>query len=465
LMGIPQFLKVNIGQIRQQVKDTTERRLRQLDIQTLASRTKLKKQIKVQGRVDWNSLSVIQQGQEIDLLAHVFDEQIEIRLIDQGQLTQRIKVRDDKGKIKEQGIRWLSEIVSRPIDLVQNKSRRCRFCNSAFGSAFPPGEAVVGYDFTDVEHVSFGGDICPMCRVYMLNSHKRTATERAQGLAGDRKGYRGAFALISPSSHFTYDDDRCKLIEQPPLDIGGRFASSPQRVTVTLQEYGLFLMLSRRFIARIWAQLEADSNMSRPLPLPYLGAILLTQNNSKQIRKLFESLGELFEQVRLRAYPFEVIVRPSVELAFEMAINDLQRHHTKHTYLKTSPTIVPVAPDSKFTVLVDNKLQIEISREFFEDQRRMDKLLKDVRGQERRRNWLLAVLQGEDPVSATVEAFCDRDDQWAFRQAEKTLWDAQWGTKPLAEQWRRYEETRDEVQSLVAKYPMLIEFFVKPRRR
>ncbi|MGC8960725.1 MAG: hypothetical protein ACP5OO_13290, partial [Chloroflexia bacterium] len=459
LMGIPQFLQVDVAALEHQVQTAAEQRLRNLDIRALASKDDLKKQSAIQGRVDWAALPLRQQGGNVDLLAHVFAEQIEIRLIDRGVLVQQVK--NHNGKTFD--LRLLSDVVARPIELLNGKSRRCRFCNTAFDSALPPGKAVVGDYFTDVEHVGFGGDICSMCRIYVLNSHKsRTAVEKAQGITGDRKGYRGAFALAAPSSHFTYAEDLCALIERPPLDVGGRFAHPLQRATVTLQEYSLFNMISRRVIARLWTRLN-DDNQAQPLPLPYLGAILLTQDKGDQVRALFGCLEALFEPVELVAYPFRIAVQPAVELAFEMAVNDLKQHHTKHTYLKTSPTIVAVDPDSKFTLLVDNGLQLEVSRQFFEDRRRVDELLHNIKSQERRRNWLLAVLQGVDPVTATAEAFYDYDAPlW---QVEKVFWDTQFGALSPDEQWQQYEQVRDEVSRIAAKYPMLIEFFTKPRRR
>jgi len=443
LMGISQFLPINVGQLTQQVKYAAEQRLRNLDVRTLASKTELEKQARVRGRVDWATLLLERQGQDVDLLAHVLAEQVEIRIIDPGG----------------RGMRPLSQIVSRPIELLRNKSRHCRFCNTAFDSAFPLADARMGAYFTDIEHVGFGGDICPMCRVYVLNSHKsRTAAEKAQGLTSDRKGYRGALAFIAPSSHFTYTEDQCTLVERPPLDIGGRFDSPLQRATVTLQEYALFNTLSRRIIARIWTQLDA-ANKTRPLPLPYLGAILLTQNEAAQIRILFDCLEVLFDKVELLAYPFRVTVQPAVELAFEMAVSDLQKHHTKHTYLKTSPLIVAVDHQSKFTLLVDNGLQLEVSKEFFEDRKQLRELLGGIGGLKRQHNWLLAVLQGEDPVTAAAEAYYDRSPFW---QAERVFWDTQLSAASPAEQWQQYEEVRDEVKRIVAKYPMLIEFFAKP---
>ena len=449
LMGIPQFLQIDTGQLREQVISAAELRLRNLDIRTLASEDELKRQAKAWSRVDWGALPLIRQGRDIDLLAHVFAEQVEIRQIGGGQSTEKVRL--------------LSEIVSRPVVLLRSKSRRCRFCNTAFDSDLPPGEAVVGGYFTDVEHVGFGGDICPMCRVYFLNSHKsRTKAEKAQGITGDRKGYRGAFALVSPSSHFTYAEDQCQLVEQPPLDMGGRFANPLQRATVTLQEYGLFNMLSRRIIARIWTQMDA-ANRTKPLPLPYLGAILLTQDNRDQIVTMFNCLELLFDTVELLAYPFKVTVQPAVELSFEMAVNDLQKHHTKHTYLKANPSVISVDPNSKFTILVDNGLQMEVSRRFFEDRKRMNKLLASIKGQKRQHDWLLAVAQGMDPVTATMEAFYNHDNP--IRDAEQAFWDTQLGAADLGRQWQRYEEVHDEVNCILAKYPMLIEFFVKPRRR
>lgn len=461
LMGLPQFLQIDIQQLKQQVKDATERRLQALDVLTVAAEKDVKGQAKTLQKVDWSTLPLKRQGQEIDLLAHVFDEQVEFRLIERGQLTQKVKV---GGNLLE--VRWLNDVISWPIQLLQSKPRCCRFCNTAFDSAFPPADArvkdVFSGDFTDIEHVGFEGDVCPMCRIYALNNKFFKPGEKAQGKSGARKAYRGSFASLAPSSHFTYAvEDR--PMERPLLDIGGRFAAVPQRATVTLQEFALFNLVSRRIIGQIWKQLNHE--VTRSLPLPYLGAILLTERDAQQIRALFDQLEMLFDEVVLWAYPFRIVAQPAVEIAFEMAVNDKKQHLTKHTYLKTSPTIVSVALDSKFTVLVDNGLQLEVSRQFFEDRKRVDELLGSIRGQERRRNWFLAILQGEDPVTATAETFYDYGDQGSLRQAEKMFWDAQLSAASFPEQWRKYEEVRDEIRRIVAKYPMLIEFFVKPRRR
>jgi hypothetical protein len=455
LMGIPLFLQIDIGELTQRVKEATKQRLIDLDIRTFATEKDLKKQARTQKRVDWGKLPLKWKGQNVDLLAHVFAEQVEVRLIDGKIPLTRIQYKQGR-KTKEAKIRPLSKIVSWPVELLQVKSRRCRFCNSAFESALPPSMAKVGSYFTDVEHVSFGGDICPMCRIYVLNSHKsRTAAEKAKGITGDRKAYRGAFALVMPASHFTYTEDQCELVEKPPLDIGGRFADPLQRATVTLQEYALFNMLSRRIIARIWTQLE-DTDKTQPLPLPYLGAILLTQDKFAQVQALFDCLEMLFEEVVLSAYPFKVTVQPAVELAFEMAVNDLQKHHSKHTYLKTSPIIVSVDPKSKFTLLVDNSLQMEVSRQFFADRDRLVELLDNIKGQKRQYNWLLSVLQGNDPVTATAETFYDRA---SFYKAEEAFWSTHIEEGPPAKQWSTYEEVRKEVEQIVSRYPLLIEFF------
>jgi len=458
LMGIPHFLQVDVEQLKNNVKSAAEQRLKSLDVRVRASIDEIRKQSTVQGHVNWNALQLRRAGQDIDLLDHVFAEQMEIRLIDSGALIQQ--VRDRQEHTFE--LRLLSDIVAHPIELMAGKPRHCRFCGTTFDSSFPQGEATVGHDFTDIEHVGFGGDICPMCRIYMLNSHKsRTPTERAQGITGDRKAYRGAFALMAPSSHFTYREDACQRLEQPPLDVGGRFASPLQRATVTLQEYNLFNMISRRIIAGLWAELDAG-NKNLPLPLPYLGAILFTQDQNEKIRALFDRLEALFESVELMAYPFRVTVQPAVELAFEMAVNDRKQHHTKHTYLKTSPTIVGVDPGSKFTLLVDNRLQMEVNRQFFEDRKKLRELLRDIKDQERQRYWLLSILQGADPVTATDEAFSDSASLGA---AERQFWDTQLSGLSLAKQWQQYEKIRDEVRRIAATYPMLIEFFAKPQRR
>ncbi|MGB9872853.1 MAG: hypothetical protein ACPLYD_14505, partial [Anaerolineae bacterium] len=185
-----------------------------------------------------------------------------------------------------------------------------------------------------------------------------------------------------------------------------------------------------------------------------------------QVRALFDRLEALFKPVELVAYPFRIAVQPAVELAFEMAVNDLKQHHTKHTYLKTSPTIVAVDLDSKFTLLVDNGLQLEVSRQFFEDRRRVHELLHNIKSQERRRNWLLAVLQGADPVTATVESFYDGENP--IGSAERLFWNAHWGAEAFAHQWQKYEEVRQEVQNILSRYPfrypLLIEILLQTEK-
>ena len=462
LMGIPQFFQIDVGQLTQQVKEAAEQRLRNLDIRTLATEARLKKQARTQGRVDWTTLPLVRQGHDVDLLSHVFAEQVKIRLIEKGQLTQKVKIKDSRGHIKYREIRPLNEVASWPIELLQSKSRRCRFCSTAFDSVFPPAEARVkdafSGDFTDIEHVGFSGDICPMCRIYALNNKFYTATEKAQGKSGARKAYRGSFALLVPSSHFAYAEKNVP-VEQPPLDAGGRFKGPLQRATVTLQECVLFNTISRRIVGEMWGQLSDDK--TQPLPLPYCGGILLTENDAHQVRNLFDHIEVLFSKVVLWVYPFKLTVQPTVEIAFEMAVNDRKQHLTKHTYLKTSSVIVAVDPQSKFTLLVDNGLQLEVGPQFFADRKRLEELLSGIKGLKRRRNWLLAVLQGNDPATATAEAFYDQATFW---HAENTFWAAQVGYGSPAEQWRAYEEVQKEIKQIVSRYPLLVEFFPNPRR-
>lgn len=51
LMGIPQFLQVNVEQLRQEIQSAAKQRLHTLDIRTLASRDELKKQSTLSGAV------------------------------------------------------------------------------------------------------------------------------------------------------------------------------------------------------------------------------------------------------------------------------------------------------------------------------------------------------------------------------------------------------------------------------
>lgn len=445
LMGIPHFLQVDLAQLMQEVRAGTEERLHRLDVRFLASPEELKKQARGLSSVNWSKLPLQRRGNEIDLLAHVFQEQLEIRQVG-GAGTPLL----------------LADVVARPRELTRNRSRRCRFCNTMFESAFPSGTATVGADFTDVEYIAFTGDICPMCQVYRLNSHKsRTPAERAQGITGDRKGYRGAFALIVPSSHFTYLENQCHQLEQPPLDVGGRFANPLQRSRVTLQEYNLFNMISRRIVARLWAALD-PAHRSKPLPLPYLGAILLTQDRDKEVRALFDRMEQIFEAVELTAYPFRVVVQPAVEVAMEMAINDCKKHHTKHTYLKTNLVVVPVSPESKFTLVLDNQLQQEVSRQFFEDRRRLDEILRLI-PTSARYSWLLDIFRGVDPLTAAMEALADQEDPLAHAEHFYTRLCPQ--TDGVAARWQRYREVCREIQDIVSRNPMLLEFYQKPKRK
>lgn len=464
LMSIPQFLSVDIQQLKQNVQARAAQRLQALDVLTVAPAAKVKKQVRMINRVDWSKLPLMCQGQNVDLLAHVFAEQIQVRIIDKSNLLKQVNIKDNKGRDKKKNIRLLTDVINWPIEQLQTKSRRCRLCSSAFDSALPAGAMTItnvfSSDFTDTEHVGFGGDICPMCRIYALNSKFHTKAEQASGVIGDRKAYRGAFAVLMPSSHFTYRGDQRTLLEQPPLDIGGRFSGALQRATFTSQEFALFNALSRRVIGDVWRRLN-DGDGAYPLPLPYLGAVLLTQDKAQDIRRLFDHLEVLFSDVKLWIYPFKTRIRPAIELAFEMTINDLQRHHTKHTYLKTNPITVTVSPESKFTLLVDNGLQLEVSHQFFTDRKRLDALLSGIKGLKRRRNWLLAVLQGNDPATATAEAFYDQATFW---HAENTFWATQVGGGSPAEQWRAYERVQKEIKQIVSRYPLLIEFFANPRR-
>ena len=411
--------------------------------------------------MDWSKLPLMRQGQNVDLLAHAFAEQIHVRLIDKGSLLRQVNIKDDKGQDRRMDVRLLTDVINWPIEQLQTKSRHCRLCGSAFDSVLPAGEmairsgGAVSADFTDTEHISFTGDICPMCRIYAMNSHQFTKMEHEQGSIGMRKSYRGAFAVLMPSSHFTYRDTPNILKDHPPLDIGGRFSSTLQRATFTSQEFVLFNALSRRVIGKIWQQLN-DGDGTLPLPLPYLGAILLTHEKQQEIRRLFDHLDVLFSDANLWVYPFKTVIQPAVELAIEIRINS-QKHHTRHTYLKTNPITVTVSPESKFMLLVDNGLQLEVTRQFFADRERLNELLSGIKGQKRRRNWLLSVLQGNDPATATAEAFYD--DRLPLQQAENVFWAAQVGHGSPAEQWRKYEEVQEEIKQIVSRYPLLIEFF------
>jgi hypothetical protein len=402
------------------------------------------------------ALDVLTADKDTDLLAAVFDTQVYLREIP-GRVSVPPHVK--KGSLG----RLIDTVINYPTQQLANaakQGRHCRVCGSAFISNLPPKDDWPGPDFTDAEHLGIQGDICPLCRIYAVNSHKsHTPQEKASGVTGDRKAMRGSFALILPSSRFHVLDEGCRLIERPPLDVGGRFDphnKALQRVTVTQQESALFAQISRRIIAQLWRRIEPTA----PLPLPYVGGVLLTHREGDLIKKVLPALRELFTQVMLRAYPFEVEVIPHIELALEVALKPDKQHHTKHTLLKSRPAMLPVHPNGRLLALADNKMQVEISRDWFAAYDTVAQLVSQM-PRSQRDEWLRRIAEGGDPATAFYESMRTRlkhsDDGHALNMTEG-FWSERFGSDP-AQAWCDYEQKREELGEIFSRYPMLTEMF------
>lgn len=401
-----------------------------------------------------SSLDVLTLDKQIDLLQAVFDSQIDIRAIPAA---------------KAGANRPIDSVIAYPglrLPDASTKGPRCRICGSAFDSKLPPKSDWPGHDFTDPEHLGFGNDICPLCRIYAVNSHKsRTSDEKNRGITGDRKALRGSFVLILPSSHFDVKDGDCQLIDRPPLDVGGRFddlIKKPQRVTVTQQEYALFNQMSRRVIATLWRKVES----TEALPLPYLGGILLTHREAEKVRKVLPALRALFAPVTLLAYPYEVKVTPGVEIALDVVLTDFKQHHTKHTYLKSRASILPVHPDSRLFVLADSKMQIELNHDWFDAYDRLATLAVGMSFSQRD-EWLKRIGGESDILTAYFESAQTsllkkrNDAKTAGGKAFSLTQDfgvKQFGDNP-ALGWAEYERKSTEIKRILDRYPMLPQLF------
>jgi len=405
-------------------------------------------------RAKLEALDICTVKDGVDLLEAAFEAQVEIR-----EVPASLGIPPDP-----KNPRPIHLVVRRPmerLDDARSNGRQCRLCASTFKSSLPIAD-MTRSDFTDTEYIGLTGDLCPLCRIFWYNTHQYAQHEKTRGAQGMRKSLRGSFALISPSSRVDVQDHGCQLVERPPLDGGGRFASPDpakplfQRVTVTQQEYALFTQISRRVIASLWRQVEPTA----PLPLPYLGSILLTHREGGLVRQVLPALRGLFNQVTLLAYPFEARVVPSVELALEVVLTDFKQHHTKYTSLKSRPMTLPVHPDSRFFVLADNAMQIEISHDWFEAYDRVATLVNQMSfGQ--RQEWMKRVTEGTDLATAFYEStqtrLKQRDDDRAFNTTA-AFWTTQFGNDP-AQAWTAYEQILGDLREIFSRYPMMTEMF------
>ena len=343
--------------------------------------------------------NVLTQKDGVDYLAAAFDSQIEI-----WEVPGRLSKRPPKKVLL---FRPLNDAVERPAKML-SKARSspdgkvCRLTGTPFVPNLPPAptrlDKLFSSKFVDTEFVGFGEDIAPLTHLYVINS-----PEAKKGISA-RKSLRGSFAFFAPASHFAADDQELKAVEQPPLDIGGRFRNELNRITVTTQEFTLFQQMSRRVIAKLWQQIAPDEH----LPLPYLGAIALTHESNDRVRNLLPHLDLIFSNVALKAYPFESEVRPAIEVALVTTIKPDRSAHQKHTLLKMAPHITTVNSQSAIPVLIDDNVQVSLTKAFFEREKLLTDVTNELKRSKKRVNqknlWLKLVLSNNDPVTAVLES-------------------------------------------------------------
>ena len=416
-----------------------------------------------------DNLNVLTVENEVDYLKIAFDIQIDVRKVP-GRLERR------PGR-KVEIFRPLDEAVLHPSSLLtkarkSSSSKICRLTGTPFTTHLIPKstglnetrlDKLFSSSFVDTEFVGIRGGIAPLTYLYVLNSP-------GSGGAGQkgvqkRKALRGAFAFLSPVSHFAIGEQRAKAIEMPPLDKGGRFSNHLNRITVTTQEFTLFQQMSRRIVAELWQKVSPG----KPLPLPYLGAILLTHDSTQQIRELSPQLDTLFSEISLQTYPFEIPVQPAIEIALEMAVKDRKHAASKHTLLKISPRIVTVGPKSSIPLLVDDDIHVDVNKTLFDRVKNLAEVTATLKRRKRRINqkdvWLKLVLDGSDPLTAVFEstqATTDTRklsasltlDKAAFNEVEK-FWDTHIEQNNIAQSWEKYEQLNEDTTTALEEFPAL----------
>lgn len=457
IVAVPQsrLYTINLPKIQKTVLDTSQHRLEE----------------------DFNILT---KKDNVDYLKAAFNRQIEIR-----EVPDRQPKRPQTGKDEQVNFRPLNKIVQRPVEMLdaaRNSSEKKLCCLT--GTWFEtdlPASSLGSKDlfkpaFVDTEFVSLAEDtaqrryLSPLAYLYVLNS---SGAGRAQKT---RKGLRGAFAYLAPASHFAIDQQGKEPIEKPPLDTGNRFAGQLNRVTVTTQEFTLFQQISRRIIAKMWQKIAEDEC----LPLPYLGAIALTQEpkHRTRIAQLLPELDLLFSRVSLRAYPFELDVSPAIEIGLEISVHDRKLHHTRHTLLKTTPhiitvgsqTVVPVDSQTAIPILIDDSVQVSLTKAFFDRVNLFSELTSEIKNRKRKVNqkdlWLKLLLTNNDPVTAVFESAIATIDTRtlpktfsletaAFNRAED-FWERHINKDDFAESWEQYEQLSEETTNTLEEFPALL---------
>lgn len=411
--------------------------------------------------------NVLTEKDSVDYLKAAFESQIEIREVP-GRLR----------KYRKNSSRKLNEAVQRPVDMLteaKNASdgRLCCLTGTWFQSSLPEkslnSEVLFKKAFVDTEFVGLTATnagqqryLTPLAHLYAINSSGAGKGETT------RKAFRGAFAYLVPASHFLSAEDSVEAVERPPLDFGGRFVNQLSRITVTTQEFTLFQQMSRRIIAKLWQRVANE----QPLPLPYLGAIALTQEPEQRslIKQLLPQLDLLFSEVTLATYPFKIEVNPAIEIGLEVPVHDQKQHHAKHTLLKTAPHLVSVKPQAAIPLLIDDKVQVNLTKEFF----MRANLLADIAATLKRRKkkvsqqdlWLKLILANRDPVTAVLESAAATLqteglpktmslDTVAFTDAEK-FWNQHIRREDFAASWDWYEQLHQSAAAALEEFPALL---------
>lgn len=409
--------------------------------------------------------NVLTKKDGVDYLKTAFNSQIEIREVP-GRLP----------KGGKNSSRKLNEAVQRPIEMLteaKNASdgRLCCLTGTWFQSSLPEkslnSEVLFKKAFVDTEFVGLTANasqqryLTPLAHLYAINSSGAGKGEKT------RKAFRGAFAYLVPASHFLSAEDSVEAVERPPLDFGGRFVKQLSRITVTTQEFTLFQQMSRRIIAKLWQRVANE----QPLPLPYLGAIALTQDPEQRslINQLLPQLDLLFSEVTLATYPFKIEVNPAIEIGLEVPVHDRKQHHAKHTLLKTASHLVSVKPQAAIPLLIDDKVQVNLTEAFFMRANRLADIAdtlkrrkKEVRQQDL---WLKLILANRDPVTAVLESAAATPkaektktmslDTVAFTEAEK-FWNQHIRTEDFASSWDRYEQLHQSAATALEEFPALL---------
>ena len=416
--------------------------------------------------------NILTKKGDVDYLEAAFNSQIDIRKVPDRR-PKRPKTKKDEKK----NFRPLNKYVQRPIQMLEaagNSSQKklCCLTGTWFETDLPASalnaKELFKPAFVDTEFVSLVEDdtqeryISPLAYLYVLNS---SGARRGQTT---RKGLRGAFAYFAPASHFAIDEQGAEAVEQPPLDTGNRFADQLNRITVTTQEFTLFQQMSRHIIAKMWQKVAKNE----ALPLPYLGAIALTQEPKQRgrIAQLLPELDILFSSVSLRAYPFELDVSPAIEIGLEISVHDKKLHHTRHTLLKTTPHIITVGGQSAIPILIDDNVQVDLTKKFFERVDLFAGLTEELKNRKKGVNqkalWLKLVLANNDPVTAVLESSNATINtralpktlslQTASFSTAENFWRKHINKDDFAESWDQYEQLSQETINTLEEFPALL---------